>query len=388
MLENTSDFGIETVPLGQAVCRVLREDLIADRDFPPFDRVAMDGIAIRFEAFEAGQRSFAVQGIQAAGSQQRELQNLSGCLEVMTGAVLPRYADTVIRYEDVEVKEGQAIVSTDDVRRGQSIHRQGSDRTKDAVIVPAGSILSSAEIGVAATVGKALLRVGRLPRVVIISTGNELVEVDEMPLLHQIRKSNVHTLAAAISVEGLQTQMLHLQDNKAEIRKKLAQSLATSDVLILSGGVSAGKLDFVPGVLEELGVKKLFHKIAQRPGKPLWFGKATNGTTVFAFPGNPVSSFLCLHRYFFPWLRQSRGLPPFEPAFAKLAEPFSFIPNLTYFLLVKLRSGNDGQIWAEPKKGGGSGDLANLVNSDAFAELPAGQQHFAKGEAFPFFRYR
>jgi molybdopterin molybdotransferase len=388
VLESTSNFGDETVLLRQAPGRVLREDLVADRDFPPFDRVAMDGIAIRFEALKAGQRGFPVEGLQAAGTLQLKLQNLDGCLEVMTGAVLPQQADTVIRYEDVSINEAQATVAIEDVRPGQNIHRRGSDRLQETVIVPAGCVLSAAEIGVAATVGKTQLRVGRLPEVVILSTGDELVDVNETPLPHQIRKSNVHTLAAAISAWGQNTRLLHLQDDKTEISDKLAQSLATYDVLLMSGGVSAGKLDYVPGVLEELGVTKLFHKIAQRPGKPFWFGKADDGTPVFAFPGNPVSAFLCLHRYFFPWLRQSMGLLPFEPAFARLAEDFSFKPNLTYFLQVKLHCAGNGQIWAEPRKGGGSGDLANLVDAGAFLELPAGRQHFAKGEAFPVFRYR
>jgi molybdopterin molybdotransferase len=254
--------------------------------------------------------------------------------------------------------------------------------------VPAGGLLSAAEIGVTATVGKTQLIVGRLPKVVIISTGDELVDVDETPLPHQIRKSNVHTLAAAISAWGLNFSLLHLKDDKAEILKKLTQSLATYDVLLMSGGVSAGKLDYVPEVLEELGVTKLFHRIAQRPGKPFWFGKAEDGTPVFAFPGNPVSSFLCLHRYFFPWLRNSMGLLPVESAFAKLTEDFSFKPNLTYFLQVKLQCAENGQMWAAPKMGGGSGDLANLVDADAFLELPDGRQHFSKGEAFPCFRYR
>ncbi len=388
VLENPSDFGEETVPLCQAPGRVLREDLGADRDFPPFDRVAMDGIAIRYEVFRAGRRSFSVHGLQAAGAQQMELHDPNGCLEVMTGSVLPLCADTVVRYEDVVVNEGQATLLTNDVRPGQNIHRQGSDRPKGALIVPAGGLISAAEIGVAATIGKTQLKVGRLPALTIISTGNELVEVDQVPLPHQIRKSNVHTLAAAVSSWGLQARLLHLKDDRAEIRKNLAHSLASSDVLMMSGGVSAGKLDYVPEVLEKLGVKKMFHKIAQRPGKPFWFGMSEGNTPVFAFPGNPVSSFLCLHRYFFPWLRQKIGLLPTEPEYARIAEDFTFKPHLTYFLQVKLRVGNDGQIWAEPKKGGGSGDLANLVDTDAFLELPAGQDNFSKGEAFPFFRYK
>ncbi|MFQ5445712.1 MAG: molybdopterin molybdotransferase MoeA [Saprospiraceae bacterium] len=388
VLNTSRDFGDETVPLQRAAGRVLHEDLVADRDFPPFDRVAMDGIAISFDAFETGQRTFPVEGLQAAGAPQMRLQNPGGCLEVMTGAILPQQADTVIRYEDVEMIGAQATIAIGDVRPGQNVHRKGSDQQQGTVVTTAGVILSAAEIGVAATVGKAQLRVGRLPRAVIISTGDELVEVGETPLPHQIRKSNVHTLAAAVVAWQIEADLLHLQDEKAEVRSGLAQCLEEYDVLLMSGGVSAGKLDYVPGVLEELGVVKLFHKVAQRPGKPFWFGKAADGTLVFAFPGNPVSSFMCLYRYFFPWLRKSLGLPPVEPAVARLAEDFSFKPTLTYFLQVKLHGDENGQIWAVPKKGGGSGDLANLVEADAFLELPGERQHFSKGEVFPYFRYR
>ena len=387
VLQHILNFEEERVPLYQSNGRILRENLVADRDFPPFDRVSMDGIAICFEAFAAGQRAFPIEGMQAAGAPQQVLTQKNNCLEVMTGAILPQGADTVIRYEDIEIRDGQAVVFIEEISHRQNIHGRGTDRLRGDLIVPAGRRISPAETGVAATVGKDELKAVRLPRVAVISTGDELVEVHETPLPHQIRKSNVHTMAAVLANWGIEAQLMHLQDDREEIESTLAGCLKTYDALLLSGGVSMGKFDYVPEALERLGVRQLFHKVSQRPGKPFWFGKGER-TVVFAFPGNPVSSFMCLHRYFQPWLRAGWGLAPFETKYAVLAEDYFFKPDLTYFLQVKLNYREDGMLTARPVTGQGSGDLANLTDTDAFMELPKERQHFKKGEVFPVCTFR
>lgn len=386
ILQHASDFGEDTVPFFHAAGRVLREDLAADRDFPPFDRVSMDGIAISFEEFAGGRRQFSVEGVQAAGAPQLTLTQKSNCLEVMTGAILPAQADTVIRYEDVNIAAGKANVAIEGIKKGQNVHDRGTDRKEGEVIARAGQRITPAEIGVAATIGKFNLRVAGLPKVAVFSTGNELVEVGEQPLLHQIRKSNAHTMAAVLSGWGVKPMLLHLRDDPAEIEATLRGTLQKFDALILSGGVSMGKFDFIPAVLERLEVKPLFYKVLQRPGKPFWFGKGGRAV-VFAFPGNPISSFMCMYRYFQPWLRAGWGLSPTEPKFALLEEDFFFKSNLTYFLQVKL-SNRGGIIFARPNAGRGSGDLANLADTDAFLELPAERQEFHKGEAFPLWSFR
>ncbi len=387
VLANALPLPDETVPLHLATGRVLREDLHADRDFPPFDRVSMDGIAIHYGAFEAGQRRFFIEKIQAAGAPQLALAQTENCIEVMTGAMLPHGTDTVIRYEDLSIDGGFATISIEKIQAGQNIHSQGVDRLNGEIIVAASRLISPAEIGVAATVGKPQLLVAALPRVAILSSGDELVEVDETPLPHQIRKSNVHVMAAVLGNWGLAPDLLHLPDDPAAIQNTLSDCLKKYDVLLMSGGVSMGKFDHLPEVLEKIGVRKLFHKVSQRPGKPFWFGRSER-TVVFAFPGNPVSSFMCLHRYFRPWLRASLGLQPIESQFAVLAEDYFFKPDLTYFLQVKLAFGQDGRLLATPVTGQGSGDLANLTDTDAFLELPLEQQAFRKGEVFPFWIYR
>lgn len=387
VLQNTRDFGAESVPLEQAVGRILAENLSADRDFPPFDRVTMDGIAIHYEAFAKGQRIFKIEGLQAAGASQLALQNSTHCLEVMTGAVLPQGADTVIRYEDLDIAGGVAKIGIEEITSGQNIHKRGSDRRQGDLLVTANRLISPAEIGVAATVGKAHLQVKKLPKVVIISTGDEIVDLTETPLAHQIRSSNAYTIQSLLTKWNIEATRLHLPDDRNATVEGLRQALENFDVLILSGGVSMGKLDYVPEALSTLGLEKLFHKVQQRPGKPFWFGKTSAGTTVFALPGNPVSSFMCAVRYVEPWLRKGLGLKS-TLQFAILNEDVAFKPNLTYFLQVQLATDETGRMLAKPLEGGGSGDLANLTEADGFLELPQGQDVYKAGEVFQFWKYR
>jgi len=382
------DFGIEEVVLGNAIGRVLREDLVADRDFPPYDRVTMDGIAISFSSYENGNRKFQIEGVAAAGAAQMSLQKNENCLEVMTGSILPKNCDTVIRYEDLNIEDGFANVLIENLVHKKNVHQQGEDRLQNSKVVTAGKIISPAEIGVAATVGKSKIIVSRLPKAIIISTGDELVEIDQQPLAHQIRKSNVYRLKATLAHHGIAAETAHLNDNFDEIVNQLKSILEKYEVVILSGGVSKGKFDFLPKAFETLGVTKLFHKIKQRPGKPFWFGKSPEGATVFALPGNPVSSFMCTQIYFIPWLRACLQLPELNRPYAILQRDTIFKPDLVYFLQVKISYNNEAQILATPIDGNGSGDLANLVDADAFLQLPRGKDHFKKGETFPIFFYR
>lgn len=388
VLENSRDFGNEQVPLSKAIGRLLQEELVADRDFPPFTRVTMDGISINYADFEGGQRVFPIEGMQAAGAPQLTMQKNGHCYEVMTGAVLPGNTDTVIRYEDLEINNGEAKVVIEGIKVKQNAHQQGSDRQKGAVIVPKGKLISPAEIGIAATVGKASLLVKKLPKIAIIYTGDELVEVEAIPEPHQIRTSNAYTISAAFAKWGIRPDLLHIVDDMEATKGKLKQCLEVYDVLVLSGGVSKGKFDYVPEALAQLGVQKLFHRIKQRPGKPFWFGRAKDNTIVFALPGNPVSAFMCATRYFQPWLRKSFGLEAVPGIYAVLTTDFHFKPDLTYFLQVKVGYDQAGRVLAQPVQGRGSGDLANLVDADAFLELPREKEHFLKGEVYPLWFYR
>jgi len=198
ILNSTQEFGVEEIPFIKCVGRILKETIVADRDFPPFNRVSMDGIAIDFNAFQKGQRVFKIEGIQPAGSAQISLQNSENCIEVMTGAVLPKNTNAVIRYEDVEIKNDVARIIINEVFDFQNIHEKGKDRKVGETLIEKNTIISAAEIGVFATVGKSTIKVAKQPKIMILSTGDELVDVNEKPEEHQIRRSNVFTLVAAL----------------------------------------------------------------------------------------------------------------------------------------------------------------------------------------------
>ncbi len=393
--------------LTKSIGRILAEDIVADRDFPSFDRVTMDGVAFNFSSFQEGQRAFLIENIQAAGQPPLILTDKNHCIEIMTGAVMPSGCDTVVRYEDLKIENGFAQIQAESIGFQQNTHKKGSDKKTGDVLVQKGTRLSAAEIGTAATVGKSILQVYTLPKVAIISTGNELVEINETPELYQIRRSNVYAIAALLADKfNIGAQLFHFDDDETEITEGVKTILTDYDLMILSGAVSAGKFDFVPKALDLNGVKCLFHKVAQRPGKPLWFGQKEqekgneevnreknqkgkanqNQTVVFGLPGNPVSTFMCACRYVLPWIEQFLGQNR-TPQYATLSEDVSFKPNLACFLQVKIAN-IQGVLTAKPITGGGSGDLANLNDADGFLELPLEKTVFLKGETFKFIGFR
>lgn len=375
-----------SVPLHDAVGKVLRESVYADRDFPPFNRVAMDGIAIAFEKLQAGQREFVIEDVQPAGTPQKKLSDSTKAIEVMTGAVLPEGTDTVIRYEDITMLKGIAVISADGMRMGQHVHTQAQDARKGDELLKPGIILSPAEIALLASVGTAHVPVQQLPTIAIVSTGDELVDVTDMPQPHQLRRSNSYALHASLTQSGCISTLHHLPDEADAMERSLRSLLKQSDALILSGGVSKGKFDHVPGVLEKLGVDKIFHQVGQRPGKPFWFGVSQHGKAVFALPGNPVSTYVCFYKYVKPWLLKSLDVDT-PGVHAVLGADFSFAPALTLFLQVHVKN-EDGELVAYPLPGGGSGDFVNLREITGFLELPAEKKEFAKGEVYPYIPFR
>ena len=385
--EHKGDFPIEPRNLEDCVGAYLAEDLIADRDFPPFDRVTMDGIAVAYDTFKNGKRTFAIEAIAPAGTPQLTLKDAQNCIEVMTGAIMPKAVDTVIRYEDLELTEGSATINLDTVEFKQNVHFKGMDIAQGTVIVAKGKQLSSAEIHIAAAVGKASLQVKKMPKVVIFSTGDELVPVHQVPELHQIRRSNIYGIQATLKEWGVSADLHHLADDKEEMLATISSMLNTYDLFIFTGGVSKGKFDYLPDVLEELKVEKHFHKIQQRPGKPFWFGSNTKGKKIFALPGNPVSSFVCVYMYLQFWLQQSLGIEQ-EVLHVRLKNDVEFKPDLVYFLEATLESSPDGSLVAKAIKGNGSGDFANLVKTDGFLILPQNKSQFFANEVYPFVSYR
>ncbi|MFD2522422.1 molybdopterin molybdotransferase MoeA [Emticicia soli] len=386
ILSNKIALSTEKVAIENALGRILAEDLYTDRDFPPFDRVSMDGIAVVYAQIATGQTDFKIEQTVAAGKPQVVLNDTTHCIEVMTGAMLPIGTDTVIRYEDISIIDKIATIQIIPPKIGLNIHTKGIDRKKDEILLAKGKKISPAEIGVAATIGKTQILVQKQLKAIVISTGEEIIPISEMPLPHQIRTSNSYALQACLKNWGVEADTVLLPDSQTIIEQKIAQYLSTYDVLILSGGVSAGKFDFVPKALENQGVSKLFHKVSQRPGKPFWFGMK-DSKAVFALPGNPVSTFMCLHRYFKPWLDASEGIKT-EPVYAELEQDIEVKFGLTFFSQVKLTQTGTGTLKAKPIIGNGSGDLASLVDADAFIELPLGKETFRRGEQYRVWLYR
>lgn len=371
----------ENLPFFHQEVKSLAHDLIADRDYPPFHRVMMDGIAIKFNVYKERKREFSILGIAPAGEPQKTLSDPAGCLEVMTGAPLPVGADLVIQYEHLFIQDGIARITTDVPRTHmENVHLKGSDARKGDVLLKSGNIIHGPHVGIAASVGTYPLRPLKSPRINIISTGDELVDVNETPMNHQIRRSNSYALKTSLELFGYHDiELSHLPDHTDSIKNHYNEAKDKFDLLIYSGGVSKGKFDYLPTAWKELGVAEIFHGISQRPGKPLWFGMDHHSkTTVIGLPGNPVSGLVCLHKY----------VLPHRNIYAELSQDIVFKKNLTYFIPVKLEFTRMGTLRAHPVIIKNSGEFTALAGTDGFIELPKEQEVFKAGETFLFHPWR
>ncbi|MEM8815198.1 MAG: molybdopterin molybdotransferase MoeA [Pseudomonadota bacterium] len=378
----------ERVPLDATTGRTLRQSVLAERDQPPFDRVTMDGIALRYAEYSALERSFPIQAAQMAGDPPLALE-AGHCIEIMTGAVLPEGADLIVPVEQVTVANGHAHVQANYMaERRQFVHPRGSDHARDTELLRPGVRVRPADVAILASAGLDEVEVAQRPSVTVISTGNELVRAGEPIAAQQIRLSNGPAIVAMLTEHGFaRSRHDHLPDDKAALTARIGQHLDEADVLILSGGVSKGKADYVPEVLAELGVAVDFHRISQRPGKPMWFGTGTRGQAVFALPGNPVSTLVCCRQYVVPALEKMSGAVPSPQLFAKLTEDVSFRPELTCFLPVRVVTSAAGQALALPVPTNTSGDFAALSGTDGYVELALEQTLFEAGATVPLHRW-
>jgi molybdopterin molybdotransferase len=381
--------GSEVRPLEQCIGQVLREDIFAERDNPPFDRVCMDGIAIDSRSAVRGNRQFRIQAIQGAGAPPLQLVDPDGAVEVMTGAVVPGGTDCIIPQEEYVEAGGIATLNASVAFAPlRNIQRRGMDSRPGVAMLTAGFRLGAPEIAVVASAGLASVRVSRQPRFMIISTGDELVEPGKPITDYQVRRSNVFSIVAALRTRHFEdVQNDHIADDEQLLRERLAAHLNSRDVLILSGGVSKGKFDFVPKVLKQLGVREIFYQVAQRPGMPMWFGTTDAGCAVFGLPGNPVATLVCLIRYVVPAVVQAMGMRrlPLE----RIALSASVPPgrgDLAYFLPVTLQSDADGPR-AVPRRTNGPGDFLALTKTDGFVELPPGAAEYPEGFVADLYRW-
>ena len=401
-------FGQEKVTLDQAYGRVLAEPILADRDYPPFHRATMDGYAIRYADWEEGVRNYRVIEIIYAGAAASKPIGKGECYKIMTGAPVPPDADVVIRREDTDEgtqpdgstqSRGSAqserstpsressqtesltpcvAIRLPSCRPFQNIARQGEDMQAGDTAIGTPSIIGPAVTGILASLGKDKCVVERLPRVALFTTGNEVVDIDAPVNPIRIRNSNRWIIQSLLKGWGISPcHYEHLPDTKTALRDSLQQVIAgEADIILLSGGVSAGDADYVPGVLEELGVQRLFHKIAIKPGKPVWCGTTPEGGIVFALPGNPFSGIVGFTLLVQPYLHACFGLAAPAPMGLPLITPKRKKTPLDEFFPVRI-SGSPAAL--HPIDINGSGDSRLGLYANALALHPADSGDLAEG---------
>ncbi len=375
---------VEEIEIEKATGRILAENIFADTDFPPFHRVAMDGIAISSHAWLEGRREFKIQELQRAGEPPKELLHPHHAIEIMTGAILPKNCDMVIRYEDLNVNEKVVAIKNDILfKHFLNIHCQGEDKKKGEKILSQGKILGPTEIQIAASVGKNKLAVKKIPAISLISTGDELVSIDSMPLSHQIRMSNPYLIQSAFANlnSNIKFHHVHARDCEDELKSAITHELQKSKICVITGGVSMGAFDLVPKILKELGCQIHFHKISQRPGKPLLFASGREGQIIFGLPGNPMSTLVCMTRYVLPTVQNILGVS-YEPIDVEMSESCSS-SAFTLLKPVKIKF-FAGKVLALPISHHGSGDMISIVDADGVVEVE-GQSH---KKIFPFYSWR
>ena len=383
VLDQAPRWSTERVPLAQATGRILRQAITADRDYPPIHRSTMDGIAIAHSSWLNGQRAWNVDHVITAGSPAPRLSDpAKTCVRIMTGAELPANADSIVPVELITMDGARAIIDSGaTVTPGQYVHARGIDLATGACALEPGVLLDAPRIAIAAALGHATVAVAARPFVTVISTGNEVVPIETAnPRPGQTRASNLIALTSGLQALGIQRiDARHVPDQLDQTTSVIGEAIERGDVVLISGGVSMGILDVVPQALATCGVKPIFHKVAQKPGKPLWFG-STDRCHVFGLPGNPVSTLTTFRRYIAPFILTGMGARIGMVERRTIQTAVQPHPVLTIFPPVRANpSGLD------PIPHHGSGDFRSLADSIGFVEIPPGEKALDAGHAVPFY---
>lgn len=377
LLSEAHSFGKEAVPLEQAFGRVLCEKIIADRDYPPFNRAAMDGYALRYEDYRKGLRNYIVNETIFAGQSPATSLSAGQCYKIMTGASTPPDANLIVRREDTEEGKGAMKILIDSLQPMQHIAQRGEDLKQGNVIIEKNLVATPAVISLLAAIGKQTVEVEKLPRVAIITTGNEVRPIDQPVSDVQIRNSNAWLLRSLLAKQNIQPYSTGHQPDDRALLQNAFKKVLDADIIISCGGVSAGDADFVPEAVESLGVQKLFHKLMIRPGKPIWCGKLPGQGMLFALPGNPLSCMVTFTLFVRPYLFASYGISSPHILPMKLQQQRSKKNNLDEFFPVKIIPGENA---VETVPFNSSGDIRAALFADGIARHPKEKAVVQAGE--------
>jgi molybdopterin molybdotransferase len=363
--------------------RVLAADALADADSPPFAKSLRDGYAVRAADCATPQAALAVVAEIAAGAVPTKPINPGECARIFTGAPMPEGADAVVMQEDTQPLDGDRVRITDaNVKPARWVFARGAEMRAGEVVLPAGTVINPAALGVLASLGMVQASLFDEPRVSVVATGNELVEAGRRLQPGQIRNTNGPMLAAQVARAGGRVENLGIApDTPDDLRALIEDEIDFADILLLAGGVSVGKFDLVPGILEELGVTIHFRQVRMKPGKPLLFG--TKGRTlVFGLPGNPVSAFVCFELFVRPALAAIAGHadPGPRTTMLPIAEPLAVSNDRPTYHPAKLELGESG-FAVRPLPWQGAPDLRGLQPADALLVLPPGETRLDRGQS-------
>ena len=376
VLNTPSILGKERVLWHNALGKVLAQDIVADHDFPPFNRVMMDGFAIRFNEWREGRRQFEVGGMLSAGENPKDNYHCD-CIEIMTGAMMPDEYDVVVPFEKVMLENGMCTLPDDmDIKQGHHVHHQGKDYKKNQILINRGTCITALNLPVITSCGYEYVDVIQLPRIAVISTGDELVEINQQPLPFQIRMSNGPGLITLLKPWSNSCELFHWKDDLEAMHQSFDQ-LRDFDILVFSGGVSMGKKDFMPELWKQKGFETLFHRVNQKPGKPLFFGRNEN-QILFGLPGNPVSAMSCAMVYVLPLIKNWMGL-----TYSENVDIQGSIPShekLDLFAPVHFNSGNWSCIDYN-----GSGDLVSFGTAGGVVWIPKKSQEISTKQPLVYF---
>jgi molybdopterin molybdotransferase len=385
ILQHKPHLSVCSVPLEKSEGRILAQKVIADRDFPPYHRVTMDGIALNSQALSIGVQSFQQAGIQFAGQEPLMLKDQHTCIEIMTGAVLPMGCDMVIRYEDLQKTVSTAgtffSIQSGEHQKRQNIHEKGLDAKQGEVLIENNKKINENDVAIAAGCGYSRLKVKRKLRFLVVNTGNELVATQEKPKDHQIRMSNGILLETMIRKWGGKSTCLQVNDHVESLQKLIHDWEKKVDAILFTGGVSMGQSDFVPEVLKNEKYHLHFHGVQQRPGKPFLFATKAH-CAVFGFPGNPVSVSVCANYYLRAWMHQAQWDETLVREKVILGKEIFFDKKLDYFLPVFIEKQSEAT--GIPIQINGSGDFINLRKTQGYVLLPAEENHFEAGKSFTY----